>query len=86
MSKKNLTPLITDVISCMIELNYSDNSIRHYTEVWKRYLKNTDFSVLDKEDITSFLGKVYGICEGSKKTYSLSTNRSSSNERSYLLC
>lgn len=63
---KNLNLLMYSVKSAMEDLNYSVSSIKHYTEVWKRYLKSTDCTDLDEEDIGQFLKDTYGITDGIK--------------------
>ena len=58
---RNLNQLMYSVKSAMEDLNYSVSSIKHYTEVWKRYLKSTDCADLNEEDISQFLKDTYGI-------------------------
>ena len=58
---KNLNQLMDGVKVEMEELNYSVSSIRHYDEVWKRYLKATNCINLEEGDIKQFLKETYGI-------------------------
>jgi len=62
----NLNQLMYSVQSAMGGLNYSVSSIKHYTEVWKRYLKSTDCIDLDKGDISRFLKDTYSITDSIK--------------------
>lgn len=50
--------LILDVKNCMIDMNYSKNSIRHYEEIWKRYLKFDSSLQLNDDKIQLFLNQI----------------------------
>lgn len=63
---RNLNQLMYSVKSAMEDLDYSVSSIKHYTEVWKRYLKSTDCIDLDEGDISQFLKDTYSITDGIK--------------------
>lgn len=58
--------LILDVKNCMIDMNYSKNSIRHYEEIWKRYLKFDSSLQLNDDKIQLFLNQIFNY-DGSTK-------------------
>ena len=64
----NLNQVVHDVASEMERLGYSHESMCHYWEVWKRFLKFTSQTSIDRDDIDSFLKQTYGIKSNSKKT------------------
>jgi len=64
----NLNKVVYDAVSEMERLGYSHESMRHYWEVWKRYLKFTRQTSVDRDDMDSFLKQTYGINSNSKKT------------------
>ena len=64
----NLNQVVHDVASEMERLGYSHESMCHYWEVWKRYLKFTSQTSIDRDDMDSFLKQTYGINSNSKKT------------------
>jgi hypothetical protein len=63
---RNLNELMYNVKSAMEDLNYSTSSIKHYTKVWKRYLKSTDRIDLNEGNISQFLKDTYSITDGIK--------------------
>jgi len=63
---RNLNKLMYSVKSAMKDLNYSASSVKHYSEVWKRYLKSTTCTDLDERDINQFLKDTYSITDDIK--------------------
>ena len=57
------------------KLRYSDSTIRHRWEVWKRYLKFSNKEDFQLQDWHDFLKKVYGIAG---RTYAQSAHRTGS--------
>jgi site-specific recombinase XerD len=57
-----------DADSEMKRLGYSQESMCHYWEVWKRYLKFTSHDFVSREDMDSFLKQTYGIIINNKDT------------------
>lgn len=51
----------------MEKLGYSSNSMKHYWEVWNRYLKFTNENTVNRTDMDSFLADQYGIDTHSRK-------------------
>ena len=51
----------------MEKLGYSSNSMKHYWEVWNRYLKFTNENTVNRTDMDSFLANQYGINTHSRK-------------------
>lgn len=51
----------------MEKLGYSSNSMKHYREVWNRYLKFTNEDTVNRADMDSFLADKYGIDTHSRK-------------------
>jgi len=64
----NLNQVIHDAASEMERLGYSQESMRHYWEVWNRYLKFTSQTFIDRKDMDSFLNQTYGISSYGNKT------------------
>lgn len=64
----NLNQVVHDAASEMERLGYSQESMCHYWEVWKRYLKFTSQTSVDRDDMDSFLKQTYGINSNRKKT------------------
>lgn len=60
--------LILDVKNCMIDMNYSKNSIRHYEEIWKRYLKFDSSLQLNDDKIQLFLNQIFNYDGTTKPT------------------
>ncbi|MFR8539077.1 MAG: site-specific integrase [Enterocloster sp.] len=55
------------------KLRYSDSTIRHRWEVWKRYLKFSNKEDFQLQDWHDFLKKVYGIGRIAGRTYAQSS-------------
>lgn len=64
----NLNQVMHDADSEMKRLGYSQESMCHYWEVWKRYLKYTNHTSVNKEDMDSFLKQTYGIINNKTAT------------------
>lgn len=64
----NLNKVIYDTASEMERLGYSQESMHYYWEVWKRYLKFTNQTSIDRKDMDSFLNQTYSISNNSNKT------------------
>lgn len=58
---QNLHQLMEDTASEMEKLGYSKSSMRHYHEVWNRYLKYTVLTDINRHDMEQFLFECYGI-------------------------
>ncbi|WP_139375959.1 hypothetical protein [Clostridium oryzae] len=50
-----------DMASEMEKLRYSKNNMRHYHEVWNRYLRYTIRTDINRHDMEQFLSECYGI-------------------------
>lgn len=67
MSQTNkLQQIIKDTASEMENLGYSKSSMRHYHEVWDRYLKFTRQNDIDQHDMDQFLSECYGFSHDCK--------------------
>lgn len=64
----DLRYLMNSTASEMERLGYTPESMKHYWEVWKRYLKFTKVETVSRADMDSFLTDKYGIDIYSKKT------------------
>ena len=64
----NLNQVMLDADSEMKRLGYSQESMCHYWEVWKRYLKFSDHASVNREDMDFFLKQTYGIIVNNKDT------------------
>lgn len=58
---QNLQQLMEDTASEMKKLGYSKSSMRHYHEVWDRYLKYSAHTDINWHDMEQFLSECYGI-------------------------
>ena len=58
--ENNLRYLMRCTASEMEKLGYSANSMKHYWEVWNRYLKFTNEDTVNRTDMDSFLADKYG--------------------------
>lgn len=65
--ENNLRHLMERAASEMEKLGYSSNSMKHYWEVWNRYLKFTNENTVNRTDMDSFLADQYGIDTHSRK-------------------
>lgn len=65
--ENNLRYLMGYTASEMEKLGYSANSMKHYWEVWSRYLKFTNEDTVNRTDMDSFLADKYGIGTHSRK-------------------
>ncbi|HJA56202.1 MAG TPA: site-specific integrase [Candidatus Bacteroides intestinigallinarum] len=59
--ENNLRLLMEHTAFEMERLGYSANSMKHYWEVWHRYLKFTNEDTVNRTDMDSFLADKYGI-------------------------
>lgn len=66
-SKNCLEELVEGAVRELIRLQYSDSTVRHRLEVWKRYLKWTTSQDLDRADYQAFLREKYGIGDSGGK-------------------
>lgn len=55
--------LITAVEEEMRRMGYTENTIRHYWEVWKKYLQYSQAEEYSLSEVNDFLKSVYGIDE-----------------------
>lgn len=58
--------LMLAVKNCMADLNYSEYSISHYEEVWKRFFKYSTSDTLNTQQVSLFLKDVF-CYDGSNK-------------------
>jgi site-specific recombinase XerD len=58
---KKLQQVMKDTAAEMERLGYSQSSLRHYHEVWDRYLKFSTKTDIDRHDMDQFLSECYGI-------------------------
>lgn len=69
MKRSNeLKQLVDEAAESMEKLGYSPGTMRHYWEVWNRYLKFTKSITIDKSDMDTFLAKIYGIVPNTKES------------------
>lgn len=65
--ENNLRHLMEHAAFEMEKLGYFSNSMKHYWEVWNRYLKFTNENTVNRTDMDSFLADQYGIDTHSRK-------------------
>lgn len=65
--ENNLRHLMESAASEMEKLGYSASSMKHYWEVWNRYLKFTNEDTVNRTDMDPFLADKYGIGTHSRK-------------------
>lgn len=61
----SLYQIMSDAATEMKRLGYTENSLKHYWDVWKRYLKYTVVNDIDRTDMDSFLKEKYSYDRGS---------------------
>jgi len=67
VQRKNLVELMQAVEDELRRLHYSEHTIRHRKDIWRRYLRFTNCEHLDEADWSAFLFQCYGITETSGK-------------------
>lgn len=60
---RKLKQLMENTTSEMAKLGYSKSSLKHYHEVWNRYLKYTVHTDINQHDMEQFLSECYGISD-----------------------
>jgi len=65
--RRTLTELMQAVEDELRRLHYSEHTIRHRKDVWRRYLRFTNCEHLDEADWSAFLLQCYGISKTREK-------------------
>lgn len=71
----SLQQVVKDAAAEMERLGYSASSMKHYHEVWNRYLKFTASDTVDRADMDRFLTRKYGIPSNKPTRYQRSALR-----------